>query len=55
MAGDTLSVEGDDQKGEPLIRPVMQAGKRVAHRRHSWRSEHMRHVSFSFCPRHCAS
>ena len=30
MAGDTLSVEGDDQKGEPLIRPVMQAGKRVA-------------------------
>ena len=32
MAGDTLSVEGDDQKGEPLIRPVMQAGKRVGHR-----------------------
>ena len=30
MAGDTLSVEDDDQKGEPLIRPVMQAGKRVA-------------------------
>lgn len=30
MAGDTLSVEGDDQKGEPLIRPVMQAGKRLA-------------------------
>ncbi len=30
MAGDTLSVEDDDQKGEPLIHPVMQAGKRVA-------------------------
>jgi nicotinate phosphoribosyltransferase len=30
FAGDTLSVEDDDQRGEPLIHPVMQAGKRVA-------------------------
>ncbi len=30
MAGDALSVEDDDQQGEPLIRPVMRAGKRVA-------------------------
>jgi nicotinate phosphoribosyltransferase len=30
MAGDTLSVADDDQKGEPLVHPVMQAGKRVA-------------------------
>ena len=30
MAGDALSVEDDDQRGEPLIHPVMRAGKRVA-------------------------
>jgi nicotinate phosphoribosyltransferase len=30
FAGDTLSVEDDDQRGEPLIHPVMRAGKRVA-------------------------
>ena len=30
FAGDMLSLENDDQKGEPLIRPVMQAGRRVA-------------------------
>ncbi len=29
MAGDTLSVENDDQDGEALIHRVMQAGKRV--------------------------
>ena len=29
LAGDTLSVEDDDQKGEPLIHQVMQGGKRV--------------------------
>jgi len=29
MAGDVLSVEDDDQNGEPLIHPVMQAGKRL--------------------------
>ena len=30
MAGDTLSVGDDDQRGEPLIHPVVRAGKRVA-------------------------
>jgi len=30
MAGDTLSVESDDQPGEKLIRPVMHAGTRVS-------------------------
>jgi nicotinate phosphoribosyltransferase len=30
MAGDILSVEADKQDGEPLIVPVMRAGKRVA-------------------------
>jgi nicotinate phosphoribosyltransferase len=30
MAGDTLSVESDEQQGERLIRPVMQAGTRVS-------------------------
>jgi nicotinate phosphoribosyltransferase len=30
MAGDTLSVENDDQDGEALIHRVMQAGKRVS-------------------------
>ena len=30
LAGDTLSVEDDDQQGEPLIQPVMRAGKRVS-------------------------
>jgi len=30
MVGDTLSVENDHQQGEPLIHPVMQAGKRIA-------------------------
>jgi nicotinate phosphoribosyltransferase len=30
MAGDTLSVENDDQDGETLIHRVMQAGKRVS-------------------------
>jgi len=29
MASDTLSVENDDQPGEPLIHQVMQAGKRL--------------------------
>jgi len=29
MAGDTLSVENDDNPGEPLIHQVMQAGKRL--------------------------
>ncbi len=29
MAGDTISVETDDQPGEPLIHQVMQAGKRL--------------------------
>ncbi|HUF87952.1 MAG TPA: nicotinate phosphoribosyltransferase [Thermohalobaculum sp.] len=29
MDGDTLSTEGDRQDGEPLLRPVMQAGRRV--------------------------
>jgi nicotinate phosphoribosyltransferase len=30
MAGDTLSVESDDQQGEKLIRPFMRAGKRIS-------------------------
>src|SRR6266851_3816167 len=30
MTGDVLSVEDDRQPGEPLIRPVMQAGRRLA-------------------------
>jgi nicotinate phosphoribosyltransferase len=30
MAGDILSLENDDQAGEPLIELVMQGGKRVA-------------------------
>lgn len=30
MAGDILSVEGDQQTGEPLIQLVMQGGRRVA-------------------------
>ena len=30
MAGDILSVEHDAQDGEPLLRPVMQAGRRMA-------------------------
>jgi nicotinate phosphoribosyltransferase len=30
MVGDTLSVEGDKQTGEPLIRQVMRGGKRIA-------------------------
>lgn len=29
MAGDVLSLEGDSQRGEPLIRPVMRGGKRL--------------------------
>src|SRR5262249_50092368 len=29
MAGDILSVEGDDQLGTPLLRPVMRGGNRV--------------------------
>jgi nicotinate phosphoribosyltransferase len=29
MASDALSVENDDQPGEPLIHQVMQAGKRL--------------------------
>ncbi|MGZ5918042.1 MAG: nicotinate phosphoribosyltransferase, partial [Methyloceanibacter sp.] len=29
MAGDTISVENDDQPSEPLIHEVMQAGKRI--------------------------
>jgi nicotinate phosphoribosyltransferase len=30
MTGDVLSLEDDHQAGEPLIRPVMQAGRRLA-------------------------
>jgi nicotinate phosphoribosyltransferase len=30
MTGDVLSLEGDRQPGEPLIRQVMQAGRRIA-------------------------
>ena len=30
MAGDILSIENDEQSGEPLIQPVMRDGRRVA-------------------------
>jgi nicotinate phosphoribosyltransferase len=30
MAGDIISVETDDQVGEPLIQPVMRSGRRIA-------------------------
>lgn len=30
MVGDVLSVEGDVQEGEPLIRPFMKAGQRAS-------------------------
>jgi nicotinate phosphoribosyltransferase len=30
MAGDILSIESDEQSGEPLIQPVMRDGRRVA-------------------------
>jgi nicotinate phosphoribosyltransferase len=30
MRGDTLTIEGDEQPGESLIRPVMRAGQRLA-------------------------
>ncbi|HXW71285.1 MAG TPA: nicotinate phosphoribosyltransferase [Methylocella sp.] len=30
MAGDVVSIEGDRQNGEPLLQPVMIAGKRIA-------------------------
>ena len=29
MSGDLLTVEGDDQPGEPLLKPVMKAGRRI--------------------------
>lgn len=29
MQGDVLSIEGDEQPGEPLIQPLMQAGRRL--------------------------
>jgi nicotinate phosphoribosyltransferase len=29
LAGDTLTIEGDVQRGEPLLRPVMREGRRV--------------------------
>jgi nicotinate phosphoribosyltransferase len=29
MAGDVLTVEGDDQRGDPLVRPVMLGGERI--------------------------
>jgi nicotinate phosphoribosyltransferase len=32
MAGDILSIEGDIQPGEPLLKPVMQAGRRISPR-----------------------
>lgn len=32
MVGDVVSLEGDAQQGEPLLQPVMRAGKRVAPR-----------------------
>ena len=32
MTGDVLSVESDDQPGEPLIRPVMRGGRRLGPR-----------------------
>jgi nicotinate phosphoribosyltransferase len=31
MAGDILSIESDHQAGEPLLQPVMRAGRRVIH------------------------
>ena len=30
MTGDVISVEGDPQAGEPLLQPVMRAGRRIA-------------------------
>jgi nicotinate phosphoribosyltransferase len=33
MVGDVLTLESDVQEGEPLIVPVMRAGKRVAPQR----------------------
>jgi nicotinate phosphoribosyltransferase len=30
MASDVLSVDGDEQEGEPLIHPVMQKGERLS-------------------------
>ncbi|HEY6254817.1 MAG TPA: hypothetical protein VIY51_03400 [Xanthobacteraceae bacterium] len=31
MSGDVISIEGDDAvAGEPLLRPVMRAGRRIA-------------------------
>jgi nicotinate phosphoribosyltransferase len=30
MRGDVLTIEGDEQDGEPLIRPVMRGGRRIA-------------------------
>jgi len=30
MLGDVVTVEGDDQPGEPLLKPVMKAGRRIA-------------------------
>ena len=30
MAGDVLTIEGDEQQGEALIRPVMKDGRRIA-------------------------
>jgi nicotinate phosphoribosyltransferase len=32
MAGDTISLDGDDESGEPLIQPVMRNGKRLGPR-----------------------
>jgi nicotinate phosphoribosyltransferase len=32
IARDILSVEGDEQTGEPLIKPVMKGGRRIAPR-----------------------
>ncbi len=29
MAGDILTIEGHDKAGEPLIKPVMQSGRRL--------------------------
>ena len=50
MAGDILSLENDNQDGEPLIQPVMQAGKPFHPRRRSPRSENVRRASWSACP-----
>ena len=33
MAGDILSIENDEQSGEPLIQPVMRDGRRGSRRR----------------------